>query len=124
MKTINDSRVTLDPEGNLYFSNITTNDASDQGFYYVCAATSVHRNEFKLGNKVFIRVTSSHVSSMQNRYPPELQYVSRRNEIAYRGKTLELYCIFGGTYVFSLFSLFSLFYFMFKSINLYFEGCK
>lgn len=96
IKSINNSRMTLDPEGNLWFSNVTRNDASDD-FYYACAATSVFRNEYKLGNKVLLNVISTGASTGQNKYAPERQYVSRKNEIALRGKKIELYCIFGGT---------------------------
>ncbi|XP_025162697.1 neuroglian isoform X2 [Harpegnathos saltator] len=96
IKSINNSRMTLDPEGNLWFSNVTRNDASDD-FYYACAATSVFRNEYKLGNKVLLNVISTGSSASQNKYPPERQYVSRKNEVALRGKKVELFCIFGGT---------------------------
>ncbi|RLU17562.1 hypothetical protein DMN91_009798 [Ooceraea biroi] len=96
IKSINNSRMTLDPEGNLWFSNVTRNDASDD-FYYACAATSVFRNEYKLGNKVLLNVISTGASAGQNKHPPERQYVTRKNEVALRGKKVELYCIFGGT---------------------------
>lgn len=36
--------MTLDPEGNLWFSNVTRYDTSD-GFTYSCAATSLFRFE-------------------------------------------------------------------------------
>lgn len=88
--------MTLDPEGNLWFSNVTRNDASDD-FYYACAATSVFRNEYKVGNKVLLNVISTGASAGQNKHPPERQYVTRKNEVALRGKKVELYCIFGGT---------------------------
>ena len=42
IKSINNSRMTLDPEGNLWFSNVTRYDASED-FAYACAATSVFR---------------------------------------------------------------------------------
>ncbi|XP_033310164.1 neuroglian isoform X1 [Bombus bifarius] len=96
IKSINNSRMTLDPEGNLWFSNVTRNDASDD-FYYACAATSVFRNEYKLGNRVLLNVISSGISASQNKYEPVKQYVSRKNEVALRGKKIELYCIHGGT---------------------------
>jgi len=96
IKSINNSRMTLDPEGNLWFSNVTRNDASDD-FYYSCAATSVFRNEYKLGNKVLLNVISTGASAGQNKHPPERQYVTRKNEVALRGKKVELYCIYGGT---------------------------
>lgn len=96
IKTINNSRITLDPEGNLWFSNVTRDDHSDN-FYYTCAATSPFRSEYKIGNRVLLQVTASGISPTQNRHEPERQYVSRKNEVALRGKRIELYCIYGGT---------------------------
>ncbi|XP_015587223.1 neuroglian isoform X2 [Cephus cinctus] len=96
IRSINNSRMTLDPEGNLWFSNVTRGDKSDD-FYYACAATSVFRNEYKLGNKVLLNVISTGASANQNKHEPVKQYVSRKNEVALRGKKVELYCIFGGT---------------------------
>lgn len=96
LRTINNSRMTLDPEGNLWFSNVTRNDASvDYG--YTCAAKSLFRNEYKLGSKVFLKVTQTGIAPGQNKHAPERQYVTRRNEVALIGKRVELYCIFGGT---------------------------
>lgn len=88
--------MTLDPEGNLWFSNVTRADSSED-FFYACAATSLFRNEYKLGNRVLMRVVASGISPTQNRYQPTLQYVSRKNEVALRGKKIELFCIYGGT---------------------------
>ncbi|XP_055709240.1 neuroglian isoform X1 [Phlebotomus papatasi] len=94
--SINNSRMTLDPEGNLWFSNVTRYDASED-FYYACAATSVFRNEYKLGNRVLLEVLQTGISPTQNRHEPKQQYVTRKNEVALRGKRVELYCIYGGT---------------------------
>ncbi|XP_031628790.1 neuroglian-like isoform X2 [Contarinia nasturtii] len=96
IKSINNSRMTLDPEGNLHFSNVTRYDASDD-FYYACAATSVFRNEYKLGNRILLDVVQTGISPTQNKHQPTQQYVSRKNEVALRGKKVELYCIYGGT---------------------------
>ncbi|XP_012275891.1 neuroglian isoform X2 [Orussus abietinus] len=96
IKSINNSRMTLDPEGNLWFSNVTRNDASDD-FYYACAASSVFRNEYKVGNRVLLHVISTGASASQNKHAPVRQYTSRKNEVALRGKKVELYCIYGGT---------------------------
>nr|XP_023019782.1 neuroglian [Leptinotarsa decemlineata]XP_023019783.1 neuroglian [Leptinotarsa decemlineata]XP_023019784.1 neuroglian [Leptinotarsa decemlineata] len=95
-KTINSSRMTLDPEGNLWFSNLTKSDVTNN-FMYACAATSPTKYEYKYGNRVLLNVVSSGVSASQNKHEPVLQYVTRKNEVAYRGKRAELYCIFGGT---------------------------
>ncbi|ALC49261.1 Nrg [Drosophila busckii] len=96
IKSINNSRMTLDPEGTLWFSNVTREDASGD-FWYACSATSVFRNEYKIGNKILLDVKQMGVSASQNRYAPKRQYVTRKNEVALRGKRVELYCIYGGT---------------------------
>lgn len=95
-KSINNSRMTLDPEGNLWFSNLTRQDASDN-FMYACAAASSTKLEYKLGNRVILNVLKLSGTPSQNKHEPVLQYVTRKNEVAYRGKNVELYCIFGGT---------------------------
>ena len=55
LKTTNSSRMTVDPEGYLHFSNVTKKDNSDE-FLYACSASSGFRNEIKLGNRVFLQV--------------------------------------------------------------------
>lgn len=96
IKSINNSRMTVDPEGNLWFSNITRYDASSD-FFYACAATSVFRNEYKLGNRVLLEVTPAYSFHKSSKFEPIEQYVSRKNEVALRGKKIELFCIYGGT---------------------------
>lgn len=96
ISSINNSRMTLDPEGNLWFSNLTRADQSDD-FYYACAASSLFRNEYKIGNRVLLQVKQSGISATQNKRPPVRQYVTRKNEVALRGKKVEMYCIYGGT---------------------------
>ena len=95
IKTINDSRITVDPEGNLWFSNVTQNDASDES-NYACVASSTFLNEYKIGNRVILKVIQAS-NAAQNRFPPTQQYVSRRNEVALRGQKIEVFCIYGGT---------------------------
>ncbi|XP_031336931.1 neuroglian isoform X2 [Photinus pyralis] len=95
-KSINNSRMTLDPEGNLWFSNLTREDASDN-FMYACAASSATKLVYKLGNRVLLNVLASGISPSSNKHTPVLQYVTRKNEVALRGKSVELFCIFGGT---------------------------
>lgn len=94
--TINSSRITLDPEGNLWFSNLTKADASDK-FYYACVATSDTQLEYKIGNRVYLNIMSTGVSASQNRHEPVEQYVTKKNEVAIRGKKVEIFCIYGGT---------------------------
>lgn len=96
-KTINNSRMSLDPEGNLWFSNLTRQDASDN-FMYACAAASNTKLEYKLGNQVLLNVLKTSASSVSlNKHEPVKQYTSRKSEVALRGKNVELFCIYGGT---------------------------
>lgn len=96
INSIKNSRMTVDPEGNLWFSNLTKSDTTDN-FMYACAATSPLKFEYKYGNRVLLNVISTGISASQNKFEPVLQYATRKNEVAYRGKRAELYCIFGGT---------------------------
>jgi len=97
VKPINNSRITLDPEGNLWFSNLTREDASDD-FFYVCAAASITKfKDRELGNRVLLNVRANRILPSTNEHKPVLQYVSRKNEVALRGKSVELFCIYGGT---------------------------
>lgn len=57
----------------------------------------MHRNEYKLGNKVYLDVIATGSAAAQNRHEPVSQYVSRKNAVAHRGKSIELWCVFGGT---------------------------
>lgn len=75
LKTINSSRLTVDPEGKLWFSNITKHDASDD-YLYACSAESYFRNEYKLGNMVHLQVTLSGSSGgLQNKHEPVQQVI-------------------------------------------------
>ncbi|KFB42062.1 AGAP000720-PA-like protein [Anopheles sinensis] len=96
IRSINNSRMTLDPEGNLWFSNVTREDESGE-FFYACAASSVFRSEYKIGNRVILQVRQTGISASQNRHMPQRQYVTRKNEVALKGKEVELFCIYGGT---------------------------
>ncbi|XP_015921139.1 neuroglian [Parasteatoda tepidariorum] len=92
LHSINDSRITVDPDGNLHFSNVTYADALDDA-RYACSATSLFRNEYKLGNKILLHVEPA----VPETRPPTQMYVPPPNIVALRGQTLELRCIFGGT---------------------------
>ncbi|XP_026682020.1 neuroglian [Diaphorina citri] len=67
IKSINNSRMTIDPEGNLWFSNVTRQDASED-FYYACSATSLYRSEYKIGNRILLNVIATGISASQNRH--------------------------------------------------------
>lgn len=96
IRSINSSRITLDPEGNLWFSNVTRQDNSDD-FTYTCIANSPFRRDLKLGTQIALRIDPTGTSPGQNKRAPVQQYVTRKQEIALRDKTVQLFCIFGGT---------------------------
>lgn len=95
LRSINSSRLTVDPEGRLHFSNVTKEDVMEDGMY-ACSATSVFRTEYKIGKKIRLRVDTSS-STGQAAYPPTKHYLSPPSVPALRGQKLELHCIFGGT---------------------------
>ncbi|CAL4060819.1 unnamed protein product [Meganyctiphanes norvegica] len=96
LRIINSSRMTVDPEGTLWFTNVTRNDESND-FTYACSATSTFRNEYKLGNRVYLRVYSTGSTAVQSKNEPTQQFVSRKNTVITKGKTLQLWCIYSGT---------------------------
>lgn len=95
LRSINSSRLTVDPEGRLHFSNVTKQDTFDDSMY-ACSATSVFRTEYKVGRRTILTVQPSG-STGQSSHKPERHYVSPPNVPALRGHKLELFCIFGGT---------------------------
>ncbi|ODN00103.1 Neuroglian [Orchesella cincta] len=111
LQSINSSRITVDPEGTLWFSNVTRQDQSIE-FMYACAAYSrfsiddwilkvkghdLMMNEYKLGNRVFLHVAPTSSVTANNKHRPEIQYASKRNTVAIRGTSVSLWCIIGGT---------------------------
>lgn len=88
--------MTVDPEGTLWFSNVTRFDESND-FTYACSATSTFRNEYKLGNRVYLKVEETGSTSTQTKNEPKEQFRSRKNTVILKGKTLRLWCIYSGT---------------------------
>lgn len=95
IKGIDSDRTTLDPDGNLWFSAVSRDDASKESFY-VCSAASASAvvNEYKLGNRVALKVIPRAHKSFR---PPTLQYVSSATMFGLRGKSIELFCVYDGT---------------------------
>ena len=95
LRSLNSSRLTVDPEGRLHYSNVTKQDIFDDSTY-ACSATSIYRTEYKVGRRTILRLIPSG-SSGPSSYPPSKQYVSPPLVPALREQRLELHCIFGGT---------------------------
>ena len=90
---IENPRLTLTPEGSLWFENVTFSDASDE-IYYVCAARSLYFDETKLGDRFSLKISPGSESlSIPER--PNLLYVSPDKEIV-QGERFELFCIYSG----------------------------
>lgn len=92
IQSINNPRMTVDPEGNLWFSNVTRNDASGSSFY-VCVASSIFLNEYKLGVRIQLDVIPSDNIEL---IPPTKQYLSAEKMVTMLDKKIELFCIYGG----------------------------
>ena len=96
LRSINSSRITVDPEGTLWFSNVTRQDESED-FTYACSATSAFRSEIKLGSRKFLQVLQTGSTSVQTKHEPQLQWVTPKNTVVLKGETLKLWCIYSGT---------------------------
>ncbi|XP_075525706.1 neuroglian-like [Dermacentor variabilis] len=95
LRTLNSSRIAVDPEGALHFSNVEIDDAIPDAVY-ACSATSLFRSEYRLGNKILLKVESTPGTGKAEQ-PPIKQYVSPTEIVALRGRQLELHCVYGGT---------------------------
>lgn len=96
IKSVDNPRVTLSPTtGNLWFSYVSREDASKDS-YYVCSAASAVANEYKLGNRISLKVLPR-IAKLQKGLPPTLQHVSPPNMLTLRGRNLEIFCIYGGS---------------------------
>ncbi|CAN7945040.1 unnamed protein product, partial [Ixodes pacificus] len=95
LRVLNSSRITSDPEGGLHFSRVEPEDALEDAVY-TCAATSLFRREYKIGNKVRLRVERV-PSASSTKHAPVRQYLSPEHLVALEGQELKLYCIFGGS---------------------------
>ena len=42
-------------------------------------------------------IQSGSSAGLQNKHEPVKQYVTRKNYVAYRGKSVKMWCVFGGT---------------------------
>lgn len=95
LHSINSSRLTVDPEGKLHFSNVTKADQLENALY-ACSATSYYRTEYKVGRKTKL-IVQPRATGQINHHPPEAQYLSPPSVPALRGQKLLLHCIYGGT---------------------------
>lgn len=97
LHTIEDTeRKILDPEGNLWFTRVSADDALKNA-YYTCAATSSFRNEYKLGKRVQLKVNRDETEGLLNFTSPSstviMQYVTEPHHVVLRGQRTELFCI-------------------------------
>jgi neuronal cell adhesion molecule len=95
IKSVESSHVTLDPEGNLWFTSVSRSDSTKDSFY-VCSAASNVANEYKLGNRISLKVLPRTKLQYQKPTPPTPQYVSSSNITALSGQNVEFFCIYEG----------------------------
>ncbi|XP_032526188.2 hemolin-like [Danaus plexippus] len=91
-RNILDKRITLSPNGVLYFSNVTKEDTSADHKYVCVAKTPAHDGDVILAEHVMEDVQPSSGSNSEL----VLQYVSN-DIIGQVGKVTMIYCIYGGT---------------------------
>ena len=48
-------------------------------------------------SSLFQVIQSGSSAGLQNKHQPVKQYVTRKNYVAYRGKSVKMWCVFGGT---------------------------
>lgn len=95
INSVNSSRLTSDPEGRLHFSNVTREDQLSNADY-ACSVFNHVMSIYQIGRRINLRVKNAD-SSGQASHAPVVHYVSPPNIPTIKGKSLELYCIFGGT---------------------------
>ncbi|XP_055330093.1 neuroglian-like [Paramacrobiotus metropolitanus] len=93
--TVNGSRISVDPEGALHFSNVTLRDASGEDTYG-CSVFSPFLREYKTGQWKKLIVKPSR-SAAPNKASPVLQYTSPKNLTGMLGRFIDISCIYGGT---------------------------
>lgn len=97
IKSVESSHATLDSDGNLWFTSVSRSDASKDSFY-VCSAASYIANEYKLGNRISLKVLPRPKlqKQQQKSTPPTPQYVSSSNITTLSGQNVEFFCIYEG----------------------------
>lgn len=94
IETIDDPRITYDTEGNLWFSNVTLNDAST----YACVNKRNYYGEaYTVRHRVNLNVVEVDGRSTQKSHAVIRQYVTPQYLLANRADNVELFCIYGGT---------------------------
>ncbi|XP_031634376.1 neuroglian-like [Contarinia nasturtii] len=88
---------TLDRHGNLYFFNVSTDDASEDGFHYVCVATIEPVKAFQILKRVHLNVMSESSQMIESTFNKNaLVYKSNEHEDVMVGEFVSMFCIFDG----------------------------
>jgi neuronal cell adhesion molecule len=94
LRVLRGRRLTVDPKGSLWFTNVTIADSFRNDSYYACLLNSKALNRFIIGNRVQLKVLP--LLLKRQGYPPVRQFVSTDQSTEIGGKT-EFFCIYGGT---------------------------
>lgn len=93
VSSINNSRITFDPIGNLWFSYVEATDESASHMTYVCTSTSEAMAAFRIGSRVKLNVRKSRNMTT---FAPVQQYTSPSSLMVFAGSNVDLHCIYGG----------------------------
>lgn len=88
----NDYRLTVDPIGNLHFSNVIKDDEIDH--FYACAMSSKLLEIYQVVNRYDLKILNDNETT---EYLLTAQYISDENKTVQLGESVEFNCIFGGT---------------------------
>lgn len=89
----NNERILLDYEGNLHFANVVPNDSLG-GASYVCIVFNALLGAYVQGNDHVL--TPVEVKDIPKYYPPQLLWSSPAVDVALKGQTKRIKCIFSG----------------------------
>ncbi|OAF71981.1 Neuronal cell adhesion molecule [Intoshia linei] len=85
-------RISLDPEGNLHFSNAVSKDYNNGGFYSCVAQNDVTRTQ-QVGRRHYIHPNGKIVELMK----PLIQWQMASHHIVLYGESIKLTCMFSGS---------------------------
>lgn len=85
-------RVTMDPEGNLHFAHIIASDAK-QGRTYACFVQNQVMRSIQQGEYAVIQPQGQTIQYL----PPSILWQSPTHQVALRGETWRVKCIFSGS---------------------------
>lgn len=93
-KSLNESHISVNDKGTLFFHYVHEDDYTP-GIFYTCTAENQELKDYKFGNQFTLKINKNKRRRLTSVAPTE-QYVSPATVSVVRGKDLRLYCFFSG----------------------------